>query len=390
MSTQAERPIGDADASKGKKRRMKRNPTMADVAKLAGVGTMTVSRLLSGSVTVSEDTAKRIHKAIKKLNYQPNEVARALRGLKTKTIGVIVPYLYDPFFANCAHAIAVVAKQHEYSVIVTISTEDPEIECREASEMLRRNIEGMVIIPAMQADSYLKRPEFRNSRIVTLDRPTPVPRFDSVLVQNKSGAKLAVEHLIEHKHQRIACLGLSKELYTMNTRYQGYRRALAEANLKPLPYIDWSEQESILPALRKALTGPNPPTAIFCANNLTMRHALLALKEMKVSIPADLAIAGFDDFELAEILSPTLTVVRQPASEMGRVAANVLFESLAASEPPEHGHETVLPVELVVRQSCGCKPWVATVEHREPPVKLYSPDGRGADVLGVIGASTRG
>ena len=355
MSIEVERSIGEADAKKGKKTRMKRNATMADVAKLAGVGTMTVSRLLSGSVTVSEATAKRIHKAIKKLNYQPNEVARALRGLKTRTIGVIVPYLYDPFFANCAHAIAVVAKQHEYSVIVTISTEDPEIEYREASEMLRRNIEGMVIIPAMQSDSYLRRPEFRNSRIVTLDRPSPIPRFDSVLVQNKSGAKLAVDHLIEHGHTRIACVGLSKNLYTMNMRYQGYRRAMSDANLNPLTYIDWSEQESIVPAMSKALNGSNAATAIFCANNLTMRHALLALNEMGVQIPNGVAIAGFDDFELAEILHPTLTVVRQPASEMGTVAANVLFESLGAAEPQERGKEIVLPVELVIRRSCGCK-----------------------------------
>jgi LacI family transcriptional regulator, galactose operon repressor len=367
---------------------MQRNATMADVAKMAGVGTMTVSRLLSGSVTVSEATAKRIHKAIEKLNYRPNEVARALRGLKTRTIGVILPYLYDPFFANCAHAIAVVANQHEYSVLVTISTEDPEIEYREASEMLRRNIEGMVIIPAMQADSYLKRDEFRNARIVTLDRPSPVARFDSVLVQNKSGAKLAVEHLIEHGHERIACLGLSKNLYTMHTRYQGYRRALAEANLKPLPYLDWSEQEPILPALRKALSRSNPPTAIFSTNNLTMRHALLALNEMGVSIPGDLAVAGFDDFELAEILHPTLTVVRQPASELGRVAANVLFENLASPEPSPRGSEIVLPVELVVRRSCGCKARTAKPGPRTDASLPYSPDGRGA--AGVIGSAARG
>jgi LacI family transcriptional regulator len=340
---------------------MQRNATMADVAKLAGVGTMTVSRLLSGSVTVSESTAKRIYKAIEKLNYRPNEVARALRGLKTKTIGVIVPYLYDPFFANCAHAIAVVAKEHGYSVIVTISTEDPEVEYREASEMLRRNIEGMVIIPSMQAYSYLHRPEFRNSRIVTLDRPAPVPRFDSVLVENKSGAKLAVDHLIEHGHTRIACLGLAKELYTMRMRYQGYRRALGDAKLKLSAYIDCSSPESVVPALSRVLGGPSAPTAMFCANNLTMRYALLALNEMGVSIPGDVAIAGFDDFELAAILNPTLTVVRQPSYEMGRVAANVLFERLAAAEPPEAGNEIVLPVELVVRRSCGCKGRIAKV-----------------------------
>ncbi len=334
---------------------MQRNPTMADVAKLAGVGTMTVSRLLSGTVTVSDETAKRIHQAIKELNYQPNEVARALRGLKTTTIGVIVPYLYDPFFAYCAHAIASVAKDHGYSVILTTSAEDPEIEDREASQMLRRHVEGMVIIPAMQTNTYLQRPEFNNARIVTLDRPAPMPRFDSVLVENKSGARLAVEHLIDHGHRRIVAIGLSRELYTMDVRYQGYRQALSNAKLKPEPYVDCSNHDSIAAMIAQLLAKPDPPTAFFCMNNLTMRYALLALNELGVSIPKGVAIAGFDDFELAEILSPTLTVVRQPSHEIGQVAAKLLFERLAGDgEIPESGEKVVLPVELVVRRSCGC------------------------------------
>jgi LacI family transcriptional regulator len=333
---------------------MQRNPTMADVAKLAGVGTMTVSRLLSGSVTVSEETAKRIHQAIQQLNYQPNEVARALRGLKTKTIGVIVPYLYDPFFAYCAHAIATVAKEHEYSVLLTTSAEDAEVEEREASQMLRRHVEGMVIIPAKQDETYLQRPEFLGARIVTLDRPAPLPRFDSVLVQNKSGAALAVEHLIEHGHRRIVCVGLSKKLYTMNMRYQGYRQALTKASLRPESYVDCSAIESLAPALSEILDGPDAPTAFFCTNNLTMRSALVALNEIGVAIPNQVAIVGFDDFELAEILTPTLTVVRQPSHELGRVAATLLFQRLNGSEMPEAGEKVVLPVELVVRCSCGC------------------------------------
>ncbi len=334
---------------------MQRNPTMADVAKLAGVGTMTVSRLLSGSVTVSEETAKRIQQAIQQLNYQPNEVARALRGLKTKTIGVIVPYLYDPFFAYCAHGIATVAREHGYSVLLTTSAEDPEVEDREASQMLRRHVEGMVIIPARQAETYLDRPEFLGARIVTLDRPAPLERFDSVLVQNKSGAALAVEHLIEHGHRRIVFIGLSRELYTMNMRYQGYRQALSQANLRAESYLDCRAVESMAPALAEILDQPGAPTAFFCANNLTMRSALLALNEIGVAIPADVAIVGFDDFELAEILTPTLTVVRQPSHELGKVAASLLFERLnGPSEIPEEGERVVLPVELVVRCSCGC------------------------------------
>jgi len=328
---------------------------MADVAKLAGVGTMTVSRLLSGTVTVSEETAKRIHRAIEQLNYQPNEVARSLRGLKTRTIGVIVPYLYDPFFAYCLQGIATVAREHEYSVILTTSAEDPEREDREAIQMLRRHVEGMVIIPAMQETTYLQRPEYRGARIVTLDRPAPLARFDSVLVENKSGAALAVDHLIGHGHKRIVCIGLSNELYTMKMRHEGYLESLKKARLKPEPYLDCSASDSIAPALAEVLDRPDPPTAFFCTNNLTMRYTLLALNELGVSIPKGVAIVGFDDFELAEILNPTLTVVRQPSQELGSVGAALLFKRLeGADEIPETGERVVLPVELVVRRSCGC------------------------------------
>jgi LacI family transcriptional regulator len=334
---------------------MQRNPTMADVAKLAGVGTMTVSRLLSGTVTVSEETAKRIHRAIEQLNYQPNEVARSLRGLKTRTIGVIVPYLYDPFFAYCSQGIATVAREHEYSVILTTSAEDPEREDREAIQMLRRHVEGMVIIPATQETTYLQRPEYQGERIVTLDRPAPLPCFDSVLVDNKSGSALAVDHLIEHGHKRIVCIGLANELYTMKMRHEGYLASLKKARLKPEPYFDCTGMESIAPALAKVLDRPDPPTALFCANNLTMRYTLLALNELGVSIPKGVAIVGFDDFELAEILSPTLTVVRQPSQELGSVGATLLFKRLnGPDEIPEIGERIVLPVELIVRRSCGC------------------------------------
>jgi LacI family transcriptional regulator len=335
---------------------MARNPTMADVAKLAGVGTMTVSRLLSGTATVSEGTARRIYQAIEKLNYQPNEVARSLRGLKTRTIGVIVPYLYDPFFAYCAQGIASVAQEHEYSVILTTAAEDPVREDREAIQMLRRHVDGMVIIPATQAETYLQRPEYADAKIVTLDRPAPLERFDSVLVENRRGAAMAVEHLIAHGHKRIGAIGLSLKLYTMNERYQGYLDALKQAVLKPHSYVDSSAGGSIAQELAKLLDRRDPPTAFFCLNNLTMRYTLVALNEIGVTIPKGVAIAGFDDFELAEILNPTLTVVRQPSQELGVAGAKLLFERLSHPEktPPEIGERMVLPVELVVRRSCGC------------------------------------
>src|SRR5216684_7820738 len=126
---------------------VRRSTTMADVAKLAGVGKMTVSRLLSGSANVSKDTADRVHRAIRMLNYQPNELARSLRSVHSKTIALILPYLYDPFFATCAHAVSTVASQHGYSVLITTSDEKTEVEQMQASLMLRRRIDGMIIIP---------------------------------------------------------------------------------------------------------------------------------------------------------------------------------------------------------------------------------------------------
>src|SRR3984957_18450848 len=130
---------------------------MADVARLAGVGTMTVSRVLSGTVRVSEETARRVQNAIDQLGYRPIELARAFRGQRSRTIGLIIPYLYDPFFANCAHAVTTVAKEHGYSVISTTSNEDPETEFAEAEQMLQRHVDGLLAIPAPVRNSRMAR-----------------------------------------------------------------------------------------------------------------------------------------------------------------------------------------------------------------------------------------
>jgi LacI family transcriptional regulator len=144
---------------------------MSDVARLAGVGTMTVSRVLSGTVPVSPETAERVRTAIDQLRYRPNELARAFRGQKSRTIGLIIPYLYDPCFANCAHAVTTVAKEHGHSVIITTSNEDPGTEYEQAEQMLQRNVDGLVVIPAGFRDSRLSRALFGKTPVVVFDRP---------------------------------------------------------------------------------------------------------------------------------------------------------------------------------------------------------------------------
>jgi LacI family transcriptional regulator len=197
---------------------------MTDVARLAGVGTMTVSRVLSGTVPVSEETARRVQSAIEQLQYRPNELARAFRGQKSRAIGLIIPYLYDPFFANCAHAVTTVAKEQGYSVIITTSNEDPDAELAEAEQMLQRNVDGLVAIPAPNRESRLSRALFGKTPGGHLRPPRLRPAFDVVLVQNTTGARRMVEHLIEHGHKRIAFMGLSRSLFTINARFIGYRQ----------------------------------------------------------------------------------------------------------------------------------------------------------------------
>ena len=329
---------------------------MRDVAELARVATMTVSRVLNDSAPVTEETKARVHQAIKQLNYRPNPVARSLRQAKSNSIGIIVPNFYDPFFATCAHAISLVAKKYGYSISVTISDEDAAIEFTEASLMVMHHVEGLAVIPAAVGRSQLNRPEFHATHIVTLDRPVKGHRFNSVLVENQRGAMIAVRHLIEHGHGRIDFLGLGGKLYTLDKRYEGYRDAMLHAGLKPGKHLTCGTEQAACALIRKELAGRDAPTAFFLGNNLVTRRALHALSQLNIRVPDDIAVIGFDDFEMADIFKPSITVVRQPSLELGRVAAELLFARLTEKEVSLSGEQITLPVEFVIRESCGCKP----------------------------------
>lgn len=336
---------------------------MSDVARLAGVAKMTVSRVINGTVTVSGETARRVQRAITQLNYQPNELARAFRGQRSRSIGLIIPYLYDSFFANCAHAVTAVAKEHGYSVVITTSDEDAETEHDAISQMLRRSVEGVLVIPARLHQSRLARTLFGRTPVVAFDRPVSDPSVDTVLVQNSAGSRKIVQHLIEHGHKKIAFMGLNRALFTINARFLGYRHALQETQLQENAFFGCDSQEDTLRALRTMLEGRNPPTAIFASNTLATRYVLAALVHLGTKMPSDVAFAGFDDFEMAEFTNPPLTVVRQPAQEMGRVATSLLFDRIIRGEIPQSGNRIMLPVEIVLRRSCGCKHRTSVLTH---------------------------
>ena len=179
-------------------------------------------------------------------------------------------------------------------------------------------------------------------------------QFSSVVVNNNVGARMGTQHLIEHKHKRICFLGLSRNAFTHRTRYEGYRQAMLQAKLTPEGYFHCTSREETSAILSPLMAARKAPTAFFAGNNLAMRHLLHSLSELGVEIPGDVAVAGFDDFDMADIFHPAITVVRQPVTELGRVAAELLFARLGDKQRIGAGKQIVLPVELVVRRSCGC------------------------------------
>lgn len=337
---------------------LNRTVRMSDVAQLAGVSTMTVSRVLNESASVLEETRQRVFSAVDRLGYRRNELARSLRERRSRQIGILVPNLFDPFFAISAQAINRVARGHGYSVSIATTEESPELEYEEASRMLRRSVEGLLAIPVdVKGTSRLLAPEIQALPIVTIDRPASGAgrSVDTFLVENKQGASEGTNHLLGLGHKRIACVALSRRLYTMRQRITGYEAAMTAAGLKPEVVIVPETVEGTLEQLQVLMSGKRPPTALFCANNLTTRQVLHGLQSLGLHPPDPVALVGFDDFEIADLLRPGVTVVSQPFEAMARQAAEALFARLSNPEANLPGKRIVLPVELIVRGSCGAR-----------------------------------
>jgi LacI family transcriptional regulator len=330
-------------------------PTVADVARLAGVGAITVSRVVNGTSYVSVEKQKKIHAAINRLGYRPNQAARILKGQRARMIGLIVPDLSDPFFGMCASAVENFAFERGYMTLIVASQRNQEFERNEVEIMMGQNIAGLVIVPSLP-NERLKQLAASGVPIVALDRPLPEVTADEVVVENLGGAEMAVSHLLGHGHKKIACIGYDKNFYSISHRILGYTNAMRASGLKCDIYDCASTFKSINKIVRSWKRSASPPTAIFSLNNVTTSHVLQALQREGFAIPHQMAVVGFDDFALASLLSPPLTAVRQPATSLGTQAARLLFDRIGM-EPITtglSGIKLVLPVEFIVRGSCGC------------------------------------
>ena len=326
--------------------------TLQDVARAAGVGPMTVSRTINGHPYVAEETAKKVRAAIRRLNYRPNQAARMLTGQLSRSIGLVVPDIADSFFSIVSHAVQVTARANGYLVWLAVSDEDPAIEAAQVEMMRHHPVDGILLVPADSQHRYLKSIAAGSTPIVTIDRPMEIATTDSVGVENRSGARLAVDHLIQHGYKKIVCVATNAHLLTMKERIAGYKESMREAGLPVMKELLLESQISAKPALTRLLASGRPD-ALFTANNASTIWVIEAMRELHLVMGKDMPLAAFDDVDFYTLITPPVTAVRQPAAELGSVSARVLFQKIHG-EAKTRVVRTVLPVTLTIRESCGC------------------------------------
>src|SRR5947209_861002 len=268
-----------------------------------------------------------VQKAIAELGYHPSEAARSLKGARTKTIGLIVPSVADPFFAVSAAAVQEVARAHGTLVLLAASDNLAERESEQVVTLIQRRVDGLILAPSDAADvDLLKHAGFP---VVCFDRPFPGNAVSAVLSDNYGGAKMATEHLLECGCQRILCLAGDSKLFTSQHRVRGYRDVVKAAALPYIAELEVNDLDGVREALKRHLAGRDRIDGVFSIKNALTVHAYKVLRELGVSIPGEVSLLGFDDFELADALDPPITVVRQPVVGIATKAAELLFEVMS-------------------------------------------------------------
>jgi LacI family transcriptional regulator len=322
---------------------------MRDVASTAGVSLKTVSRVVNEEPGVRADTAARVEAAIALLGFARNDLARSLRHGRAGALGLVIEDVANPFYSAIARSVEDAAHAHGHMLITGSCEEDPERERQLVRRLLRRWVDALLIVPAGDDHRYLLADIGTGTPVVFLDRPPRGVDTDTVLLDNVGGARTGVEHLLAQGHRRIAFVGDPPELYTSGERLAGYRAALAAAGAGGDDGLvrashDAASAEQVVRDLL-ALPADRRPTALFCANNRNTVGALWALRGARRPV----ALVGFDDFELADMLPVPVTVVRHTPEDMGRLAAELAYARLAG----ENGlpQRRVIGCELVARGS---------------------------------------
>lgn len=342
------------------RRRPRRSPataTIVQVAARARVSIATVSRVFADADRVSVALRERVRLAAALLGYQPSRVARSLRVGTSLTIGVVIPDVQNPFFTGVVRGIERVLLDAGYMLLLGNSDEIPEREARMLATLRAEGVAGIVFVPIASKRHVYDGLATSPFPIVAVDRLPAGLRIDLVTVNNTQASRHAVEHLLALGHRQVALIGGPQAHSTARERLRGYQAALRAAHVALRPELsrqgDFREQGGY-ESMHALLALPDPPTAVFVANNLMTLGALRALHEAGKRIPHDIALVGFDDMPWSTSLNPPLTSVAQPAHELGATAAELLLARIA--DPQRPVRQVVLDTELIVRASCGAPP----------------------------------
>ena len=325
---------------------------MREVAALAGVGIKTVSRVVNNEPGVSDALVRRVREAALSLNFQPDVAAGNLRrnDRRSLSIGLLLASVSNPFCASIHRAVEDVADARGVAVFSASIDEDTSRERSLVAAFTSRRVDGLILTPAATDQGYLRPERVSGTPVVLVDRPPVGIDVDSVLVDNFGGAAQATNHLITRGHRRIAYLGDLTRIATARQRHEGYLQAIGAAGLttEAAPAVDdLHSEEAAEAAAMRIFSASDRPSALFTSQNLVTIGAIRALRRLRLQ--HEVALVGFDDFELADLLEPAITVVAQDPTRMGRIAAERLFARLAGDTSP--GQETVVPTRLIPRGS---------------------------------------
>ena len=330
---------------------------LKDIARMAGVSTATVSRVINRSGPVSAETAQKVLRVIEESGYVPDTIAKSLRMGQTKTVGFVVPDISNPFFPEVLNGAEAVCADHGYTIILGNTSEDIACEAKVVRSLRQQRADGLLMILVDESGGTLRQALVgadSDLPIVFIDRHIEGFRYDSVIIDNEAGTSQATKHLLELGHTKIAIIHGPITTTPGVGRLRGYRAAMEAAGVPENPeYVLEGDfrTASGYELAKQLMSLPDPPTAIIGGNNLMTMGIFRRLRDMDVPIPGRVSLIGFDDFPLAGYLSPPLTVVDRPMSDMGRLAADLLLSRI---EKRETGpvRRVVLPTALKVRGSC--------------------------------------
>ncbi len=325
-----------------------------DVAKHAGVSSITVSRVINNSSYVSEATRKKVDDAIAELGYVPNKLASGLRSKRSDTLALVITDITNPFFTLIARGVEDVASAAGYTVFFCNTDESEEKEINYSNILVQQQVDGVLLVPACSSPKSVRFLDKNKIPVVLIDRSVPEIQKDIVRCNSEEGAYNLVKLMTELGHKNIVMISGPKGVSTSDDRVAGYYRAMKDAGLDSFNKVLYGSftQASGYDLTNQALTLDPSPTALFGANNFLSIGILKALRDSGKNVPDDIAVVGFDDLPVTMVVNPFLTVAAQPAYEMGKKATELLVDRLSGKSA-EGNREIILSTEIIKRQSSG-------------------------------------